>query len=125
MKNKIIVINGPNLNLLGEREGGFKIALNILNSGRIKLAAGSIGGSKFALNKAISYAIERKQFGKSIAEFAAMKHKMGEMARRIFAAESAVYRTGKNIDQKEQELQKEGKNDKSGEALIEFVLKLF
>ena len=114
----------PKENLLGEREGGFKIALNILNSGRIKLAAGSVGGSKFALNKAISYAIERKQFGKSIAEFAAMKHKMGEMARRIFAAESTVYRTGKNIDQKEQELQKEGKNENEVklEALREFAI---
>ena len=114
----------PKENLLGEREGGFKIALNILNSGRIKLAAGAVGGSKFALNKAISYAIERKQFGKSIAEFAAMKHKMGEMARRIFAAESAVYRTGKNIDQKEQELQKEGKNENEVklEALREFAI---
>ena len=114
----------PKENLLGEREGGFKIALNILNSGRIKLAAGAVGGSKFALNKAISYAIERKQFGKSIAEFAAMKHKMGEMARKIFAAESAVYRTGKNIDQKEQELQKEGKseNEVKLEALREYAI---
>ena len=101
----------PMENLLGEREGGFKIALNILNSGRIKLAAGSIGGAKFALNKAITYAIERKQFGKSIAEFAAMKHKMGEMARKIFAAESAIYRTGKNIDSKESELKNEGKSE--------------
>ncbi len=114
----------PKENLLGEREGGFKIALNILNSGRIKLAAGAVGGSKFALNKAINYAIERKQFGKSIAEFAAMKHKMGEMARKIFAAESAVYRTGKNIDQKEQELQKEGKseNEVKLEALREYAI---
>ena len=114
----------PKENLLGEREGGFKIALNILNSGRIKLAAGTVGGSKFALNKAINYAIERKQFGKSIAEFAAMKHKMGEMARKIFAAESAVYRTGKNIDQKEQELQKQGKseNEVKLEALREYAI---
>ena len=53
-----------------------------------------------------------------------MKHKMGEMARRIFAAESAVYRTGKNIDQKEQELQKEGKNENEVklEALREFAI---
>ena len=114
----------PKENLLGERESGFKIALNILNSGRIKLAAGAVGGSKFALNKAINYAIERKQFGKSIAEFAAMKHKMGEMARKIFAAESAVYRTGKNIDQKEKELQKEGKseNEVKLEALREYAI---
>ena len=114
----------PIENLLGEREGGFKIALNILNSGRIKLAAGSIGGAKFALNKAITYSIERKQFGKSIAEFAAMKHKMGEMARKIFAAESAIYRTGKNIDSKESELKNEGKseNEVKLEALREFAI---
>ena len=114
----------PMENLLGEREGGFKIALNILNSGRIKLAAGSIGGAKFALNKAIKYAIERKQFGKSIAEFAAMKHKLGEMARKIFAAESAIYRTGKNIDLKESELKNEGKseNEMKLEALREFAI---
>jgi alkylation response protein AidB-like acyl-CoA dehydrogenase len=96
----------PSNNLLGKRGEGFKIALNILNSGRIKLAAGAVGGSKLALNKAINYAIERKQFGKSISEFTAMQHKMGEMARKIFAAESAVYRTGKNIDNKEDELKK-------------------
>lgn len=96
----------PINNLLGKRGEGFKIALNILNSGRIKLAAGAVGGSKLALNKAINYAIERKQFGKSISEFTAMQHKMGEMARKIFAAESAVYRTGKNIDNKEAELKK-------------------
>ena len=114
----------PLENLLGEREGGFKIALNILNSGRIKLAAGSIGGAKFSLNKAITYGIERKQFGKSIAEFAAMKHKMGEMARKIFAAESAIYRTGKNIDSKESELKKRRKseNEVKLEALREFAI---
>ena len=114
----------PLENLLGEREGGFKIALNILNSGRIKLAAGSIGGAKISLNKAITYGIERKQFGKSIAEFAAMKHKMGEMARKIFAAESAIYRTGKNIDSKESELKNEGKseNEVKLEALREFAI---
>ena len=94
----------PKDNLLGERNGGFKIALNILNSGRIKLAAGSVGGSKFALNKAINYSIDRKQFNKSICEFTAMQHKLGEMARKIYAAESAIYRAGKNIDEKEKEL---------------------
>ena len=114
----------PNENLLGEREGGFKIALNILNSGRIKLAAGSVGGSKFALNKAITYANERRQFGKSIAEFTAMQHKMGEMARKIFAAESAVYRTGKNIDDKELELSEAGisENKIKLQALREYAI---
>jgi hypothetical protein len=91
-------------NLLGKRNDGFKIALNILNSGRIKLSAATIGGSKFALSKAIQYSKEREQFGKSIGEFTAMQYKIGEMARKIFSAESAVYRTGRNIDLKEKEL---------------------
>ena len=94
----------PMENLLGKRNDGFKIALNILNSGRIKLSAATIGGSKFALSKAIQYSIEREQFGKSIGEFTAMQYKIGEMARKIFSAESAIYRTGRNIDLKEEEL---------------------
>ena len=94
----------PMENLLGKRNDGFKIALNILNSGRIKLSAATIGGSKFALSKAIQYSKEREQFGKSIGEFTAMQYKIGEMARKIFSAESAVYRTGRNIDLKEKEL---------------------
>jgi alkylation response protein AidB-like acyl-CoA dehydrogenase len=94
----------PMENLLGKRNDGFKIALNILNSGRIKLSAATIGGSKFALSKAIQYSIEREQFGKSIGEFTAMQYKIGEMARKIFSAESAIYRTGRNIDLKEKEL---------------------
>jgi len=114
----------PEQNLLGKREEGFKIALNILNSGRIKLAAGAIGGSKFALDKAIQYSIERKQFGKSICEFTAMQYKIGEMARKIFAAESAIYRTGKNIDNKENELKKNKcpENEIKLKALREFAI---
>ncbi len=91
----------PSENLLAKRGDGFKIALNILNSGRIKLSSGSIGGGKFALTQAIIYANERKQFKKSISEFGAIKHKIGEMATQLFAAESAIYRTGKYIDEKE------------------------
>ena len=94
----------PVENLLGNRNDGFKIALNILNSGRIKLSAAALGGAKFAMRKAVSYANERKQFGKSIGEFTAMQFKIGEMARKIFTAESAIYRTGRNIDKKELEL---------------------
>jgi len=97
----------PMENLLGKRNDGFKIALNILNSGRIKLSAATIGGSKFALSKAIQYSIEREQFGKSIVEFTAMQYKIGEMARKIFSAESAIYRTGRNIDLKEKELKED------------------
>ncbi len=90
----------PADNLLAKRGEGFKIALNILNTGRIKLAAGGVGGAKYATSRGIKYAIERKQFDKSIASFGAIKYKIGDAVMRTFALESAVYRTGRNIDLK-------------------------
>lgn len=93
----------PAENLLSERGAGFKIALNILNTGRIKLSAGSIGGCKFALGRSVQYATERIQFNQPISDFGAMKFKIGEMVTRAFAAESAIYRTGANIDKKTDE----------------------
>ena len=89
----------PLENLLGQREDGFKIALKILNIGRIELGAATMGGSKLALDKSIKYANERKQFGISIGNFGAIKHKLAEIATRIYACESAVYRTGHNIEE--------------------------
>src|SRR6201991_1714612 len=88
----------PVENLLSERENGFKIAVNILNVGRIKLGAATIGGSKLTVSKATKYAKERKQFGVSIATFGAIKHKIAESVVKIFASESAHYRAGQNID---------------------------
>ena len=88
----------PVENLLFERGKGFKIAVNILNIGRIKLASSTVGGSKAVASEAIRYANERKQFGKSIGDFGAIKHKLGQMATRIYASESAVYRAGQNMD---------------------------
>jgi alkylation response protein AidB-like acyl-CoA dehydrogenase len=88
----------PVENMLSERENGFKIAVNVLNIGRIKLGSGAVGGSKFAMSKAVNYAKERKQFGTAIANFGAIKHKIAEMTTRIFASESAHYRAGQNID---------------------------
>lgn len=85
-------------NLLSERENGFKIAVNILNIGRIKLGVAAVGGSKMALSKAIKYATERKQFGVAISTFGAIKHKIAEAAARIFASESAHYRASQNIE---------------------------
>src|SRR5882724_7771178 len=82
----------PVENLLSERENGFKIAVNILNIGRIKLGVAAVGGSKMAISKAIKYSTERKQFGTRISNFGAIKHKIGEIAVRIFACESACYR---------------------------------
>jgi alkylation response protein AidB-like acyl-CoA dehydrogenase len=88
----------PIENLLSERENGFKIAVNILNVGRIKLGVAAVGGSKMAISSAVKYAKERKQFGTPIASFGAIKHKIAEMATRVFACESACYRAGQNID---------------------------
>jgi len=88
----------PSENLLGEREGGFKIALNILNIGRIKLAAAALGASKTVCSTAINYANERMQFGKAIAGFGAIQHKVAEQAIQIFVLESSLYRTGQLID---------------------------
>ncbi|HWA36098.1 MAG TPA: acyl-CoA dehydrogenase family protein [Cyclobacteriaceae bacterium] len=88
----------PVENLLSERENGFKIAVNILNIGRIKLGVAAVGGSKMTVSAATRYAKERKQFGTPIANFGAIKHKIGEMAVKIFASESAHYRASQNID---------------------------
>lgn len=88
----------PVENLLSERENGFKIAVNILNVGRIKLGVAAVGGSKRTISIATKYATERKQFDVPIASFGAIKHKIAEMTARVFASESAHYRAGQNID---------------------------
>ena len=98
----------PVENMLAGREEGFKIALNILNSGRIKLAAGTTGGCKFAIDKAVTYAKERKQFDTSIAEFGAIKNKIAQMIVHTFAADSAIYQVGRNIDLKTAEFKQAG-----------------
>lgn len=90
----------PVENLLSERKNGFKIALNILNIGRIKLAAGVLGGAKQTIDDSIKYAIEREQFGRSISKYGAIKYKLAEQVIRTFVLESAVYRLGQNIDDK-------------------------
>jgi len=88
----------PVENLLSERENGFKIAINILNIGRIKLAAGVLGGSKAALSDAVRYSNEREQFGRPISKYGAIRYKIAEQAIRTFVLESATYRAGQNID---------------------------
>ena len=98
----------PVENLLGEREGGFAMALNILNTGRIKLAAGTNGGGKIAIDQSLAYGIERKQFDTRIVDFGAIQHKLGEMASRVFCVDAGIYRIGRNIDLKREELQKGG-----------------
>ncbi|HBB57931.1 MAG TPA: acyl-CoA dehydrogenase [Chitinophagaceae bacterium] len=96
-------------NLLGELGKGHKIAFNILNLGRLKLCAAAVGGSRMALNHSITYAKTREQFKQPIANFGAIKHKLAEMAIRIFVAESALYRSAAWIKEKEEELLASGK----------------
>jgi alkylation response protein AidB-like acyl-CoA dehydrogenase len=88
----------PVENVLGEIGRGHIIAFNILNIGRLKLGAFACGGAKEILRVCLKYAQERKAFGKSIAEFGLIQHKLAEMAIRIFANESATYRTVGLID---------------------------
>jgi alkylation response protein AidB-like acyl-CoA dehydrogenase len=101
----------PKENFLGEREGGFKIALNILNIGRIKLAAAALGSIKRIITQSINYANEREQFGKQISKYGAIRHKLAEQAIQAFAVESALYRTGLNIDQTTDELLSSGMDE--------------
>ena len=99
----------PVENLLGEVGKGHIIAFNILNIGRLKLCAAALGASKMALNMTIDYAKTREQFKTAIANFGAIKYKLAEAAIRIFASESALYRTSKWIDDKEIELANDSK----------------
>ncbi len=99
----------PIENLLGEPGKGHKIAFNILNIGRLKLCAATVGGAKRAISVSVQYAIAREQFKQPISNFGAIKHKLAEMVIKTFASESALYRTAKWIDEKEQQLVEQGK----------------
>jgi alkylation response protein AidB-like acyl-CoA dehydrogenase len=84
--------------LLGDVGKGHKVALNTLNYGRFKLAAMCSGGAKMVAGEAAAYAASRRQFNQPIANFGAIKHKLGEMTARIYGVESALYRTTGLID---------------------------
>lgn len=88
----------PAENMLGARGEGFRIALNILHMGRMKLGANVIGAAKKAITDSVKYANERKQFCVLISTFGAIQHKLAEMVIRTFAHEAAIYRVSKNID---------------------------
>jgi len=109
----------PVENLLGRRGTGFRIALNILHIGRIKLGATVIGSMRRAINHSVTYANERKQFGSFLSEFGAIKHKMGEQIIKMFATESAVYRASKDMEDTINQMMTDGKT--YGEANIEGV----
>lgn len=88
----------PVENMLSDRENGFKIAVNILNIGRIKLGAATVGAARMAITQSVRYANERVQFNLPISKFGAIRHKLAEMVIRLYATESASYRAGQNID---------------------------
>jgi hypothetical protein len=96
-------------NLLGEIGKGHVIAFNILNIGRLKLCAAALGGAKRASTTCIQYARTREQFKTPIANFGAIKHKLAEMAIKMWTVESALYRAAKWIDDKEVSLAGDGK----------------
>jgi alkylation response protein AidB-like acyl-CoA dehydrogenase len=99
----------PVENVLGEIGKGHVIAFNILNIGRLKLCAATLGGAKNAATISVQYANTREQFKLPIAKFGAIKHKLGEMAIKLWVTESALYRTAKWIDDKEKEMLADGK----------------
>ena len=105
----------PVENLLGERNNGFKIALNALNVGRIKLAAANLDGQRRITNHAIQYANERKQFGVAISSFGAIRKKIAEMATGIFVSEAGSYRAAKDIEDKVEELVAGGMDHQAAE----------
>lgn len=89
----------PRENLLGEIGKGHKIALNILNVGRLKLGMGVVGGMKDALGRSVRYALQRKQFGKALVEFPLIQQKLAQIAACTYASESVAYRTAGSINQ--------------------------
>lgn len=105
----------PVENLLGERNNGFKIALNALNVGRIKLAAACLDAQRRILNHSLQYSNERKQFGVSIATFGAIRKKLAEMATGVFVSEAGSYRAAKNIQDKIDELVAGGMDHQAAE----------
>ena len=109
----------PVENQLYERGQGFKIAVNILNIGRIKLAGGVLGGAKGVITDSVNYANEREQFGRSIAKYGAIRDKIAKMAVRVFALESAVYRATQNIEDEINHLVESGMS--KGEATLKGI----
>ena len=106
----------PKENVLGEIGKGHLIAFNVLNIGRIKLAAACLGAAKGAATQSVQYANERVQFKMPISKFGAIRYKLAQQAIRLYAVESAIYRAGADIYRMEQQLMAEGKG--SNEALL-------
>ena len=101
----------PVENLLSERQNGFKIAVNILNLGRVKLAGAAIGAAKRVCTLSVKYANERQQFGRAIAKYGAIQYKLAEQAIQIFACEAAIFRCSQNIEDAIQSLKAGGMDE--------------
>ncbi len=114
----------PVENLLGKRGEGFRIALNILHMGRIKLGGTVLGAAKRAITQSVNYANERRQFGKAISEFGAIQHKMAEQVIKTWVTESSVYRVAQLIDDTADQLMAEGypKNKATIEGIAQYSI---
>ncbi len=101
--------------MLGKREEGLKIALNVLNIGRAKLAAGIIDSTRRVLNESLRYAMERVQFKQPIINFGAIQEKLARMTQLVYFSENAIYRMAKDADDKIEELRKQGLSEEDAE----------
>lgn len=98
----------PVENLLSERQNGFKIAVNILNLGRIKLGGATLGAGKEIINYSVRYANEREQFGRPISKYGAIRYKIAQQVIRTYASESAIYRASQNMEEATEHMIAEG-----------------
>jgi len=105
----------PVENMLSERGNGFKIAMNALNVGRIKLAAACLDAQRRVITNAVVYANERIQFNTAISQFGAIRSKLAEMATSCYAGESATYRAAKNIEDRISAREAEGATHQDAE----------
>lgn len=112
-------VHVPVENLLYERQKGFKIAVNILNIGRIKLGGAVLGAAKGALTESIRYANDRQQFGRPISKYGAIRYKLAESAIRLYTCEAATYRATQNIEDAIQSLKAGGMEH--GEATLKGI----
>ncbi len=114
----------PVENMLSERGNGFKIALNSLNVGRIKLAVACLDASRRIITESVKYANERVQFKVPISSFGAIQAKLAEMATRTYASDAGTYRAGKDIQNYIDYLKTQGKSDQEAEltAFSEYAI---
>ena len=114
----------PVENMLSERGGGFKIAMNALNIGRIKLAAACLDAERRVTTASVQYANEREQFKTKIIDFGAIKEKIAKMAMDTYVGESATYRAAKDIEDRIAALKEQGKSHQEAElkGAEEFVI---